>query len=442
MIQILIPEKVNTILEKIKHAGYEAYVVGGCVRDTILGRQPEDWDITTSANPMQIKELFPRTVDTGIQHGTVTVLLEKEGFEVTTYRIDGEYEDSRHPKEVLFTPNLEDDLKRRDFTINAMAYNDEDGLIDLFDGIGDLQRGIIRAVGDAEERFGEDALRIMRAVRFSAQLGYTIEEKTMTAISKLAANLKNISAERIQVELTKLLTSPNPDYLRVAYEAGITAVILPEFDAAMATEQNNVHHCYRVGEHILQAMKAIEPDKVLRLTMLFHDLGKARVVSKDEKGIYHFNGHSKCSRDMAENILKRLRYDNDTISKVTRLVLYHDYGNSVMPTPAIVRKAVHEIGPDIFPYLFPVKIADTKAKSDYQRKEKEECIKEWQKVYQNTICNGDCVSLKSLAVNGKDLLEYGVKPGKEIGETLERMLQDVLEYPEHNTREYLLTLLS
>lgn len=224
-----IPKNAETILHILEKAGYEAYVVGGCVRDSILGRSPDDWDITTSAKPEQVKALFHRTVDTGLQHGTVTVLMEKEGYEVTTYRVDGEYEDGRHPKEVTFTASLKEDLKRRDFTINAMAYNPSSGLVDLFGGLEDIERKIIRCVGNPLERFTEDALRIMRAVRFSAQLGFAIEEETRKALKVLAPNLKHVSAERIQVELVKLLMSPHPDYLRVAYEAGITAEFLPEF---------------------------------------------------------------------------------------------------------------------------------------------------------------------------------------------------------------------
>ena len=215
-IKIQLPEKVKFIIDRITAAGFEAYAVGGCVRDSILGRTPQDWDITTSARPEQVKALFDRTVDTGIQHGTVTVLLEKEGFEVTTYRIDGKYEDSRHPTEVIFTPSLEEDLRRRDLTVNAMAYNEEKGLVDLYGGREDIQAHVVRCVGDPKERFGEDALRMLRAIRFAAQLGYHIEESTKDAIRQMAHSLKNISAERIQAELIKLLTSPHPDYLRQA----------------------------------------------------------------------------------------------------------------------------------------------------------------------------------------------------------------------------------
>ena len=241
MVQIQIPDSVQFIIRTIEEAGFEAYAVGGCVRDSILGRVPDDWDITTSAKPEDIKQLFRHTIDTGIQHGTVTVLIKKECYEVTTYRIDGEYEDSRHPKEVNFTPLLSEDLKRRDFTINAMAYNEKSGIVDLFGGQEDLHNGIIRCVGEPRERFKEDALRIMRAVRFSAQLGYDIEERTAEAIKDLAHTLGRISVERIQVELVKLLVSDHPEYVQKLYEMGLTRVFLPEFDAMMDTPQNNPH---------------------------------------------------------------------------------------------------------------------------------------------------------------------------------------------------------
>ena len=241
-IKIEMPQAVKEIIERLESAGYEAFAVGGCVRDAVLGRVPADWDITTSAMPEEVKGLFSRTIDTGIQHGTVTVMKDHVGYEVTTYRIDGEYEDARHPKEVSFTSNLVEDLKRRDFTINAMAYNDRVGIVDEFDGIEDLEKGIIRCVGEAKDRFGEDALRMLRAVRFSAQLGFKIDETTKEAINELAPNLEKISAERIQAELVKLLVSDHPEYLRAAYETGITAVVLPEFDDIMKQEQNDAFH--------------------------------------------------------------------------------------------------------------------------------------------------------------------------------------------------------
>lgn len=436
--KIQLPEKAKFIIDTITDAGFEAYAVGGCVRDSILGRDPQDWDITTSATPEQVKMLFPRTIDTGIQHGTVTVMQGKEGFEVTTYRIDGKYEDSRHPKEVIFTPSLTEDLRRRDFTINAMAYNDKDGLIDIFGGMQDIENKIIRCVGDAMARFSEDALRIMRAIRFSAQLGYTIEESTKEAISKLAPNLRNISAERIQVELTKLMISPHPDYLRVAYETGVTKIVLPEFDRAMETPQNHHHHKYNVGEHTLHSLLKVPPDKNLRLAMLFHDIGKPDTITTDEQGINHFHNHAKVSAELARTILKRLRFDNDTIHTVTKLVCYHDYGTGIKVDMRMVRRAINKIGEDIFPLLFPVKKADILAQSEYKREEKLSNLENWQQLYEKILEEKQCVSLKTLAVTGSDLIAMGMKPGKEIGETLHTLLETVLENPEENTKENLL----
>ena len=434
--QISMPENVRKIIEKLEEAGFEAYAVGGCIRDSILGRRPNDWDITTSARPLEIKALFRRTVDTGLQHGTVTVLLGGEGYEVTTYRIDGEYEDGRHPKEVVFTSNLTEDLRRRDFTINAMAYSERDGLVDVFDGMGDIEKGVIRCVGNAEERFTEDALRMLRAVRFSAQLGFSIEESTREAIAKLAGNLSKISAERIQAELVKLVVSDHPDYMRTAYETGITGQILPEFDLCMETVQNNPHHCYNVGEHILHAMLEVEPDKVLRLGMLFHDIGKPQTLTIDEKGITHNKGHAVVGEKMTMQILRRLKFDNDTIQKVTKIVRCHD--QEVGAAPAGVRRAVHRIGEDIFRMLYAVKRADILAQSDYQREEKLARLAYIYELYEEICRKQECVSLKDLAVTGSDLIALGMQPGREIGVVLNELLEIVLEDPARNTKEELL----
>ena len=434
-----IPKNAETILNILENAGYEAYVVGGCVRDSILGRTPDDWDITTSAKPEQVKELFHRTVDTGLQHGTVTVLMQKEGYEVTTYRVDGEYEDGRHPKEVTFTASLEEDLKRRDFTINAMAYNPSRGLVDLFGGMEDIDRKIIRCVGDPLERFTEDALRIMRAVRFSAQLGFTIEDETRKAMKVLAPNLKHVSAERIQTELVKLLVSPHPDYLRVAYEAGIIAEFLPEFDVCMETPQNTPYHCYTVGEHILHRLNYVRADRVLRITMLLHDIGKPVVRKTDENGRDHFKMHGEAGEKMAGQILRRLKFDNDTIYKVTRLVKWHD--DRPAGTTKSVRRAVNRIGEDLFPYYLEVQQADMLAQSEYRRAEKQERLDKVKEAYEVIMNEHQCVSLKTLAVTGKDLIQAGYKPGREIGETLNRLLEEVLADPQKNQKEVLLSML-
>ena len=437
-IRIQVPEKAKRIIDTIMNAGYEAYVVGGCVRDSVLGREPNDWDITTSAKPEQVKALFSRTLDTGLQHGTVTIMDGKEGFEVTTYRIDGEYEDSRHPKEVTFTSDLVEDLKRRDFTINAMAYNDKDGLVDVFGGMEDMQAGIIRCVGDPRERFKEDALRILRAVRFSAQLGYTIEEETRGAIREFAPNLANISAERIQTELLKLLVSPNPDRMRDCYELGTTAVFLPELDVCMKTEQHHKHHMYTVGEHILHSLKEVPGDKVLRLSMLFHDIAKPACLSVDGKGQTHFYGHPEKSAEMAKEILKRLKFDNDTIRKVCTLVRYHDYGMGVKPDMVKMRKFMNKAGEDAFPGFFQVRLADIYAQSEYQKEEKLESLKQWENMYREILDTNQCVSLKTLAVSGADLIASGMKPGREMGEVLQKLLDLVLADPSLNEKEYLL----
>lgn len=444
-----IPQKVNDIIEELMRHGYEAYAVGGCVRDMVLGREPEDWDITTSATPQEVKKIFRRTVDTGIEHGTVTVLLDKDHYEVTTYRLDGEYEDNRHPKEVSFTSSLTEDLKRRDFTINAMAYNEKEGMIDLFGGMEDIRFGLIRCVGSAEERFDEDALRILRAVRFSAQLGFEIEEDTLRAIRMKAENLKNISAERIRVELTKLILSNHPDRLRSLYELGITKIVLPEFDAMMITQQNNIHHIYTVGEHTIRTVAEVagrleeqlfssRDRMILRWTMLLHDIEKPGTITIGKDGQNHFYGHQEKGSITAKNLLRRLKFDNDTIDSVVHLIKWHDYRFNL--TPAGIRKAMSKVGKEYMELLFEVQRADTSAKNPEHTKEKYERIEAARQLYLEVCEKGECVSLKELKVNGRDLIELGMKPGKELGEFLNRLLNEVIENPQLNEKDTLLQL--
>lgn len=433
-----IPEPVEIILRTIESHGYEAYAVGGCVRDAILGRIPHDWDITTSAKPEQVKAMFRRTIDTGLQHGTVTVMIDKEGFEVTTYRVDGEYEDGRHPKEVTFTASLEEDLQRRDFTINAMAYHPVRGIMDPFAGQQDLEKKMIRCVGNPIERFTEDALRILRAIRFSAQLGFTIEDKTREALKVLAPNLKHVSAERIQAELVKLLVSPHPDYIRIAYEAQITPQFLPELDAMMHTPQNNPHHWGSVGEHTLESLGKVPPDKVLRLTMLLHDCGKPLTRTTDEKGCDHFIGHPDAGEALAGTILRRLKFDNDTISKVKSLVRWHDY--RPLPTQRAVRKAMNRIGRDMFPLCLKVQRADILSQSSYEREEKLESLRKVEALYKQIEEQNQCVSIRELAITGRDLIAMGIAPGPRIGMILETLLEMVLETPELNQKEVLMKM--
>ena len=441
---INLPDKVRLIINKLTDEGFEAYVVGGCVRDCLLGKKPNDWDITTSAAPQQVKALFRRTIDTGIQHGTVTIMLGNEGFEVTTYRVDGIYEDSRHPKQVTFTASLEEDLRRRDFTINAMAYNDDTGIVDLFGGLTDIERKTIRAVGDPTDRFSEDALRILRAVRFAAQLDYEIDDKTLKAVRELAPNLNKISAERIRMELQKLLLSKHPEKMLILYETGVSRVILPEFDLMMETKQNTPHHIYSVGMHTIEALKnsinydegLTEDDiKILRLTMLLHDSGKPEAKTTDENGVDHFKGHSVFSEDVTVKVLRRLKYDNDTLNKVRRLVRYHDHRRKL--TEPRVRRTIVEISRELIPLWLIVRRCDICAQSMMEREAKLKDIDEFEQMYLRIIKRGDCLSIKELAVTGRDLMELGIKQGPKLGEVLERLLDDVLNVPEHNNSEYL-----
>ncbi|MBP3617239.1 MAG: CCA tRNA nucleotidyltransferase [Lachnospiraceae bacterium] len=447
---IELPKQVKQIITTLQEHGYEAYAVGGCVRDAMLGKEPQDWDITTSALPMQVKSLFRRTVDTGIQHGTVTVLLDKEGFEVTTYRVDGKYEDGRHPKEVAFTASLTEDLKRRDFTINAMAYNEKEGLVDLFSGAEDLDRGIIRCVGVAKERFSEDALRILRAFRFSAQLDFTIEEETLAAAKELAGTLRKISAERIYAELTKLLLSEHPGRLLTAYECDITEVILPEFDRMCETPQRHPAHYTNVGLHSLDTVRTVkqmseyggtagfssEEFRYLRLAALFHDVGKPDCRSTDAEGIDHFHGHAEAGADSVKKILRRLKADNATIDTVSRLVRWHDY--PFVPEERPMRRAMHKIGADLIPLLLELRRGDLVAHAEPYRTEGPENLRKVWQVFLGIKSREECTSLKDLAVNGSDLIAAGFAPGKELGEVLNRLLLSVIEAPELNQKEVLL----
>ena len=434
-----LPQEVKMIIQALQQRGFEAYAVGGCVRDSILGRTPEDWDITTSAKPEEMKEIFPWSIDTGIEHGTITVLMREGQYELTTYRIDGEYEDARHPKEVVFTSDLHEDLLRRDFTINAMAYNDQDGLVDIFGGKDDLDGGIIRCVGNAHERFSEDALRIMRAVRFAAQLDFKIEEETKRAIRKLAPTLKKISAERIQTELVKLLLSPHPERIREAYELEITKVVLPEFDRMMETTQNNPHHMYTVGEHTIHALMESPADRMVRIGLLFHDSGKPLQKTTDAEGIDHFKGHNEVSCDICHKVLRRLKFDNETIRTTEKLIYYHDY--RVALKASSVRKLISRIGEELFPMLLEVQRADLLAQSMFMREEKLGQLDEVERIYRQILEDADCLTLRDLAVNGRDLIDAGMEPGKQIGEVLNNLLNVVLEDPQKNKKEYLLTLI-
>ena len=393
---ITLPTKVKQIISRLEKADFEAYAVGGCVRDSILGRSPEDWDITTSAKPEEVKKLFSTTIDTGLQHGTVTVVIEKEGFEVTTFRLDGEYTDGRHPDRVAFTSSLTEDLRRRDFTINAMAYSEKRGLIDEFDGERDLEDGIIRAVGDACERFSEDALRMLRAIRFAGQLNFKIADETFDAIKELSPNIAKVSVERIAKELEKLLLSGNPEYIALVYETGIFSVIAPE--VAMLFENGEI------SASIKALSKASFPEKKelyqIRLAIFLEGLGA----------------------DKAAKLLKRLKLDNDTINTVKKLLELSL--REVENNETDMRRTVKEAGHKMMPLLLEMR----RAKG----------LKDNKDLYQTVIDNGYCTSISELNINGKDLMDAGIPKGALIGSTLERLLELVIEKPELNTRESLL----
>ncbi|SNU06692.1 tRNA nucleotidyltransferase (CCA-adding enzyme) [Lachnospiraceae bacterium] len=435
--KISLPKEVKYIIEQLNSAGFEAYAVGGCVRDSLLERVPNDWDITTSATPQEIKSAFRRTVDTGIKHGTVTVLIGGEGYEVTTFRIDGEYSDHRRPDGVTFTRELSEDLLRRDFTINAMAYSEGTGLVDLYGGVDDLKKGIIRCVGNPDDRFNEDALRIMRAVRFGAQLGFDIDEDTRTAAAKHAAELSQVSAERIETELTKLLVSPHPEKIMDMYELGITSVVLPEFDRMINTPQNTPYHRFDVGRHTIEVMKNVPASKVMRYSALLHDVGKPDTRTTDNNGQDHFKGHAKVSEGIAETVLKRLRMDNDTIRDVKNIVLWHDFGLKGGITKKSVRKMLSKMGKEYFDFYVQIKRADIMGQSDYRADVSIDILNQIIVFHDEIIEEGNALTISDLAIGGKDLIEMGIKPGPEMGEILRQLLDRVLEEPELNTKENL-----
>lgn len=435
--KIQMPEAANYIIQTLMAHGYEAYIVGGCVRDSVLGRTPQDWDITTSATPEQTKALFRRTIDTGIEHGTVTIMMDHVGYEVTTYRVDGKYEDHRRPKEVTFTASLLEDLKRRDFTINAMAYNEQEGLVDIFGGAEDLRRGIIRCVGVPQERFDEDALRILRAVRFAAQLDFEIEAKTRQAIREKAEFLRDISAERIQVELTKLITSDHPERIIDAYELGITAIVLPEFDTMMETPQHTVYHKYDVGRHTVAVMQNIDATPVLRWAALLHDSAKPECRTTDEQGVDHFYGHPKAGKAIARRVLRRMKLDNDTIQRVERLVEWHDFGLDGTVTKKTLRRALNQMGPDLFDDYAKLRRADMLGQSDYMQEKKQQDYRHLLEMYREIREAQECLLIRDLKLDGKDLIAMGVQPGPDMGKILNDLLQQVLEEPQLNTKEKL-----
>lgn len=434
---IILPAEVSYILNTLKDNGYEAYVVGGSVRDSLLKRTVGDYDITTKALPEDIIRLFPHTVPTGIKHGTVTVVMNKDNYEVTTYRIDGEYTDNRHPDEVIFTSSLKEDLSRRDFTINAMAYNETDGVVDLFNGAEDLDKKIVRCVGDADKRFNEDALRMLRAIRFACQLNFELEEATYKAIVNNSKLLKNVSSERIREELIKILMSSVPSRgIKMLLDTKLLDYIVPELKETVGFDQRNPHHDKNVFDHIMAVLDNSTENLVVRLGALLHDIGKPRTFTTDKRGIGHFYGHNVVSAEMAEVILKRLRFDNNTIKKVLIIINEHMSAYSVMKNKTL-KKFIARVGPDNLEELFELQIADSKGhkvNADYSPiiKRREEVRK--------IIDQGEVFTVSGLKIKGDDLIKLGIKPGKEIGIILNKLLELVMSDPKLNEKEKLLEI--
>lgn len=433
--KITMPEAVKTIILRLSGAGYEAYAVGGCVRDSITGAVPNDWDICTSALPEQVEAVFSgmHIIETGLQHGTVTLMLDHIGYEITTYRTEGTYSDRRKPDYVSFVTELREDVKRRDFTINAMAYNDENGLQDYFGGIRDLERRIIRCVGEAEERFNEDALRILRAMRFAATFDFEIEKETALAMHRNKELLSYVSMERIAVELLKLLKGSGA--ARILREfSDILAVVIPEILPCIGFDQHSKWHCYDVWEHTLHAIDAAHSDEVIRLTMLLHDLGKPECYT-NEDGEGHFYEHSAASERIAKTILKRLKLSNDLTGTVCALVKHHDAYGQIGEKG--IKRLLNKIGNENTRRLLDVTYADMCGQAPEKRMLKEEKLEYVRDILDRIEKNDECVSVKSLEINGHDLMSHGLK-GKEIGEALNKALNGVIDGEVENSRAALL----
>lgn len=411
--KVEMPEAVRFILRILNESGFEAYIVGGCVRDVLLGRSPEDWDITTSARPHEVKFLFSKTIDTGIKHGTVTVLINDAGFEVTTYRIEDEYINNRHPSAVKFTSSIKEDLSRRDFTVNAIAYCPDVGFFDPYCGMADLQKSLIRSVGQASLRFEEDALRMLRAIRFSAQLDFRIEESTFKGIRKSRHLIRNISRERIRDEMSKILTSNNPREFRLLKDTGLLKELLPAVDECFDRSLQDGEFKVDEGEHIIKAAEAIRGDEALRWTMLLH----------------HVQGVTP------REILREYRFDSKTITRVSILV-----ENLALPLEEdgkTIRHAIHRVGVDLFPDLLKAHEAHVRASNPEFAHGRLQSLHNIEGIYQEIVANGQCTGLKGLAINGRDLISMGLKPGEGLRHVLEALLEQVLEDPTQNTKDNL-----
>lgn len=437
---INIPSDANEIIHTLQNHGHSAYVVGGCVRDSILGRIPHDWDICTSATPNEMLEIFKdrRVIETGLQHGTITVVVNGEPYEVTTYRIDGIYSDNRRPDSVTFTDNLVEDLRRRDFTINAMAYNDTEGLIDPFNGLEDIKWHKIQCVGSAKDRFSEDALRILRAIRFASQLDFTIIPSTDWEIHQQYKNLENISIERINSEFCKIASSDSFCVQLLLYK-DVFSLFIPELKDMIDFPQNNPYHDYDVFGHTIHAVEHCESeDLTVRLSVFFHDFGKPHSYQDGEDGIRHFKGHGKISAEITDNIMKRLRFDNETKNNVVELVYYHDATFEV--GKKYVKRWLNKIGEEQFRRLLEVRKADILGQKPNFEQSRIDKVNNIEQILEEVLQEDVCFSLKDLAVNGKDLMDIGYKSGRQLGAALQGLLDCVIEEEVNNNKEELLEL--
>ena len=432
------PKNVDTAINLLQSAGFEAYAVGGCVRDSLLGKTPNDWDITTSAKPEDMKSVFAefRCIDTGIKHGTVTVVIDGEPLEITTFRLDGEYEDNRHPKSVTFTSDLGADLGRRDFTVNAMAYSKMTGTVDLFGGQNDLKNGIIRCVGDPDRRFNEDALRILRALRFASALDFEIEEKTAQSLLKNRALLGNISEERIAKELLKLVCGKGAKRILTDF-APVLFEILPELQPMYKNSHDNPHHCYDIYEHTLIAVESIDPEPTLRFAMLLHDCGKPAVKKFDENGVAHFYGHQRISAEISAQILARLKVSNKFRDEILFLVSNHDRWELYENTEKMPRY-LSKFGLDGVLNLLKVMRADVLAQSPEYRYRLDK-IADAEEIAKNLAAQKPCLSLSELQINGRTLMDIGIPQGRKLGAVLAQLLDEVIDGVTKNTQEALTT---
>lgn len=424
------------ILQTLESAGYEAFIVGGAVRDSIMGKTPSDYDIATNARPKEVKALFARTIDTGLKHGTVTVIINKTGFEVTTYREETGYRDMRHPDSIKYVDELSYDLVRRDFTINAMAYNPHIGVVDEYNGIRHIEEKIIHCVGVPEDRFKEDALRMLRAIRFAATLDFELSDEVIKAIRKCAVLIKNVSCERILEEINKILICDRPSKIKLLYETGLMKYIIPELCICFDTVQNNKYHIYNVGDHIMKAVDNTPNDLVLRWSALLHDIGKPECISRDNAGINHFYGHHRESVRIAKDVLHKLRMDNDSINDILVLVENHDV--RIDTNPASVKRMLARTGENLFLKLLLLQEADNRAKN---LKFLDDKLSKLHAVYdqcQRIILEHQPYQISHLQINGRDLLKIGFKAGREIGDMLKLLLDEVVIDPSLNSREYLI----